>query len=384
MSFSILLLGTYGHVGRQVVSGLAQLDCIDRIIAAGRNKEKLNAIVDAMVTSENRDKIELKAFDAFDASLLQDACNDVDLVINAMGPFTNDLGRVARIVIEKRKHYIDIANEQSQYKRLLKLNDQAKEGDTALITGAGTSPGISTLLFMLGASKLQGKPAIMDMYYAAGRHPTKDEAFGSVMGALLETSIGSLALKDGKLVKVNLGDEYRNIMMPEPFGSTKMLEFPTSDSLIMQAAFPSSPLKDVRAFWAMGNVPFGLKTILKMLKPTKRRWGYNLVAKLVRSTMDVEFEKQTSEGIGLDAILKVVVSSIQEDDRWEASISFPRGGGEAALYIPLIYAKLLATGQFDGCGVITPADGIIEPGRLVGFMKELNWTGNFVESTQDP
>ena len=356
------------------------MNCIDTIIASGRNKDKLESIISGMVPDGYREKITTKSFDAFDSTILQDACKGVDLVINCMGPFTNDQGRVAAIVITNGTNYIDIANEQSQYRSLLKLDEEAKQKDVVLITGAGTSPGISTLLFMLGASKLQDPVVSMDMFYASGRHPTENEAFGSTMGALLEASIGSKALKDGNLVNVALGKKYRTTVMPGPFGKVKMVEFPTADALIMQAAFHDAALKNVGAFWAMGDIPFGLSTLLKLLKPHKRKWANDFFAGIVRSTMAAEFKKLQEQGIGTEAVMKVIVAGLNDDDTWEATLTFPRGGGEAAHYIPLIYAGMIATGQFEKRGLVTPADGDIEPMMLQKYMNEHGWTGTFTES----
>jgi short subunit dehydrogenase-like uncharacterized protein len=381
MPFTALVLGAYGHVGRHVMASLSRSNCIDKIIASGRNKDKLDAIIPSMVQENDKEKITIKAFDAFDSGRLQEACAGVDLVINCVGPFTNDQGRVAKVVASNHAHYIDIANEQSQYRSMQALNDSAKDNDLAVITGAGTSPGISTMLFMLGASKLHSPAETMNMFYASGRHTTREEAFGSTIGALLETSIGSVALKNGKLVTVPLGKHYISTIMPEPFGSVKMVEFPTTESIIMQKASSFTSIKNVSAYWAMGEVPFGLSAMLKLLKPHKRKWAYNFFTRIVRSTMDAEFKKMQERNIGTTAVLKVSVTGTKRDDTWESTITFPRGGGEAAHYMPSIYAKLLATGRFEKRGLVTPADGVIEPQSLQEHMKEHGWTGIFNESS---
>ncbi len=365
MAKSVLVLGAYGHVGRCIVPELVKMDGIGHLVAAGRKK----ATLDACFSGIDANKLELKTLDVFDKPALRASCKGMDIVINCVGPYAWRGYEVTAEVISQGSNYIDFANEQSHYRRLHEIGIDAEQNGLVLVTGVGTSPGVSTMLFQMGKEAVPGAMTF-EMFYASGRHPTREEGFGSVMGAVLETGFEPVAWVGGKYVKMPLGKEYRNVTLPKPYGACKLVSFPTIDALIVPKMLGA---ETVNAFWAMGKVPFGLGTIVKILQPHRREWAFKQFANLVRSTMDSDYERAIRESLGIESMMLVAVASASE--RWEATMTFPKGGGAAASYMALLAAKRVISGGLKKVGLITPADSIVPPAKLIEGMRETGWTG---------
>ncbi len=365
MSKSVLVLGAYGHVGRCIVPELVKMGDIGRLVAAGRKK----ATLDACFSGIDADKLELQTLDVFDKPALRASCKGIDLVINCVGPYAWRGSEVTAEVISQGINYIDFANEQSHYRRLQVIGATAEQNGLVLVTGVGTSPGVSTMLFQMGKEAIPGARTF-EMFYASGRHPSREEGFGSVMGAIVETGFDPVAWVGGKQVKMPLGKEYRDVTLPKPYGACNMVSFPTIDALIVPKMLNAETVND---FWSLGKIPFGLPTLIKIFKPHKREWAYKQFSKLVRSTMDGDYERAIKNSLGIESIMCVTVASASE--RWEATMTFPKGGGAAASYMALLTAKRVITGHFKKVGLITPGDGIATPAELIEHMRKTGWTG---------
>ncbi len=365
MAKGVLVLGAYGHVGRFIVPALARMGGIGRLVAAGRKKAMLETCF-AGIAANN---LELQTLDVFDKPALRASCKGMDLVINCVGPYAWRGSEVTAEAIDQGTNYIDFANEQSHYHRLQEIGKIAEQTGLVLITGVGTSPGVSTMLYQMGKEVIPGARTF-EMFYASGRHATREEGFGSVMGAIVETGFEPVAWVGGKYVKMPLGREYRAVVLPKPYGACNMVSFPTVDALIVPKLLGA---ETVNAFWSMGKVPFGLGALVKILKPHKREWAYKQFAKLVRSTMDSDHERAIKNALGIESMLLVTVSGASE--RWESTMTFPQGGGEAASYMATLAAKRIIQGRLQKVGLVTPGDGIATPAELMEHMRETGWVG---------
>nr|MDO8112102.1 saccharopine dehydrogenase NADP-binding domain-containing protein [Candidatus Sigynarchaeota archaeon] len=364
----ILVLGAYGHAGRYIVKGLAK-HVNATIVATGRDKAKLDACFAAMHSTNLTTEI----LDAFEMPSLSRACEPADLVINCVGPYARNGDRITKVVIDAGKDYIDFANEQSHFRCLQALDARAKERNLSMVTAVGTSPGLSTLLFLVAREKLPDVSSL-EMYYASGSKSEPHEAFGSVMGAIVETGFEPVEFTDGSYVKTFLGKDKKFEPMPAPFGNTYVIAFPTIDALVIPKL---CPVKNVRSYWAMGAIPPGFTTIIKLLKPHRKDWSYNLVSKIVKASMKADHKKAKSQGLGLESVIKIV--AIAGTRRWEALMTFPDGGGAAASYLPVITAKKIVEGAITGKGLLTPID-IIKPSDLIGAARDAGWNGTYTEA----
>ena len=71
---------------------------------------------------------------------------DVDVVINAAGPFGRTAERLAKAALAARCHYVDINGEVDVYKRLDDLGRAALQQDVALVSGAAATAATSDIM----------------------------------------------------------------------------------------------------------------------------------------------------------------------------------------------------------------------------------------------
>lgn len=117
----IPVLGAYGLAGRAIVARLVEMTCYS-IVAAGRNHEKLDAVLQSL----DRARVRGLVLDATDAAALRDACGGAAFVINAVGPYSRGGAAIANTVIDCGRPYLDCANEQLHYRNLSKLDSVAR------------------------------------------------------------------------------------------------------------------------------------------------------------------------------------------------------------------------------------------------------------------
>jgi short subunit dehydrogenase-like uncharacterized protein len=72
-----------------------------------------------------------------DPAALRAALADVDLVLNAAGPFLRTAAALAEACIDAGAHYVDIGNELQVFLSLYALHERAQEARVAVIPGVG-------------------------------------------------------------------------------------------------------------------------------------------------------------------------------------------------------------------------------------------------------
>ena len=134
----VMVLGGYGLAGEAVVRDLIEKTEFT-VIACGRNPDKIERLSKGI----QHPKLSFRVLDVTDADGLREACGEVDLVINCVGPFALTGIQTARAVLEAGTPYVDIANEQVHFRRLTELDALARERGVCLLTAAGASLGLA-------------------------------------------------------------------------------------------------------------------------------------------------------------------------------------------------------------------------------------------------
>ncbi len=224
---TVLVLASYGSVGPEIIKRLVEKTDVE-VIATGRKPDKLAQLA----ANIGSDRVRTRELDAFDRTALTSACAEAGLVINCVGPYAKDGAEIARTVIEARTSYVDFANEQIHYRRLKELGPLAASNGLLLLTAAGAIPGISAIVSLLAAKRLSAVDSL-EMYYTQGRMPSPELGLGSLMSAVVDAGFAPMALVDGREVTIRLGGATKTETLPEPFGATAMIEYPTIESLTL-------------------------------------------------------------------------------------------------------------------------------------------------------
>lgn len=137
------LVGASGAVGRSVLLHL-------RLAEAGNLRlggRRLDALQDLARSDD-----EIVALDLTDGEALGRFCADCAVVVNAAGPTTLVMDRIARAAIVAGADYVDAAGDELVHER---LSDVA-HGDRRLLLSAGMMPGLTALLPRHLAAGLDG------------------------------------------------------------------------------------------------------------------------------------------------------------------------------------------------------------------------------------
>jgi len=342
VSAAVLVLGAYGLAGRAIVERLLR-DTPHDIIASGRRPERLAS----EFVNADRSRLETRVLDATDSAALAAACAEARVVINAVGPYNRDGFSIARTVVHCGRHYVDCANEQIHYERLIDLDDDARAAEVLLVTAAGLIPGLSTLL---AAHLLDRCPDAnrIDIRYAQLRHAYADGGHASVMGGVLDAVYRPYAVRGGERIAVPLGQSTDEAELPPPFGPRRFLEVPNIDVPVLAAL---RPLRDIHTWIHLGDQPAWLFGLIRFLDPARRRWAYRLISAIVDRLTHAEFEAAAARGLGPDAFLEIEVADGGERQR--AWLHFTDGASPTAVLPSRIACDLLA-GSLAVRGLATP------------------------------
>ncbi|RID56894.1 hypothetical protein BRARA_F00310 [Brassica rapa] len=253
-NYRVLVLGGTGRVGGSTAVALSRLCPKLKIVVAGRNREKGEAMVAKLGENSEFCKVDIN-----DANMLQTSLKDVDLVVHAAGPFQQaPKCTVLEAAIKTKTAYIDVCDDTSYAFRAKSLQAEALAANVPAITTAGIYPGVSNVMAaeMVAAARSEdkGKPEKLRFsYYTAGT--------GGAGPTILATSFLLLgeevtAYKQGEKVKlkpysgminVDFGKGIRKrdvylLNLPEVRSTHEVLGVPT-----VSARFGTSPF-----FWNWG------------------------------------------------------------------------------------------------------------------------------------
>ena len=222
-------------------------------------------------------------------------------------------------VVEARRHYIDFAFEQFHYRRLEELDPAAKGNGVALITGAGASVGVSSILCAYAAEALPGLETLA-VSFLEGTLQDSDTGFSSFMNGALEPALGNQDYLDGRYVTSRMGADIAERIFPEPHGRVRLLSDPSIDSLILPARIS---VRTVRNYFGLGmEIPVGFFPLMRLLNPYQHRLFYRWTARIVRRIMRSNHARQAQESAARREPL-LVVEAESEDQRMDVQLRFP-------------------------------------------------------------
>lgn len=138
MDREVLILGGYGNFGKRIAVGLT--GCGVRVVVAGRNMDKAEHLARSLPPS----MATAAAFDVRSELAAQLDALHPCVVVNTCGPFQTSGYDIARLCIERRVHYVDLADARDFVSGIAALDADAKAHGVAVIGGASTVPGLSS------------------------------------------------------------------------------------------------------------------------------------------------------------------------------------------------------------------------------------------------
>lgn len=163
----LLVLGA-GVVGRCVAIEAARMPHITGVTVADRDFERASAVAAAIGGSAVQ-------LDVTDELAMAKAMRDVEIVGSAVGPATRFSMPVFKSVLAAKRHFVEVSDDPHPILALLAMNDEATAAGITAIVGCGASPGITNLLAVAAASKLDRVDRLVTCWGSAGKEDGDDE-----------------------------------------------------------------------------------------------------------------------------------------------------------------------------------------------------------------
>lgn len=212
---TVLVLGGYGRCGSRLVSLLSsgvssgqQTDAGIQCIAAGRNPP-----------SSLRNKI-VVALDANDRNSLQSTLSQgIDFVVNVSGDLEKNGISIAQTCLESGVHYVDMGAGLDYAKEFSRLNKQAVKKSVCLVTNAGASPVLSTILADHLAKEFERITRI-HVAYSPGNQSTGTR--GSTYDTLKKLGKQIRVKEQGRWHEYHVWGQAEKVNFPSPVGVRRL------------------------------------------------------------------------------------------------------------------------------------------------------------------
>lgn len=162
-TLKIVVLGAAAHMAQPALQYLNKQEVVHEIVLTDINEERLRQVADQLGKKATVQTLNIQDQDTL-KSILR---NDVDLMMNFIGPYYRFQTVALEIAIESGVHYLDLCDDYDVTMEALKLNELAKEKGLTAVIGMGASPGITNVLARLGADALDVTDEI-NTYWVVG------------------------------------------------------------------------------------------------------------------------------------------------------------------------------------------------------------------------
>ena len=225
MSHTILLYGATGYSGRIIAAEAAASGMRDsedvpgyRMVLGGRDGREVAKLAAEL-------DMEARAFGIGNRREVVAALHDIDVVVNAAGPFALTANHLAKGALAAGCHYVDINGEAEVYMKLDDLGHHASQRGLKIVSAAGHTAAASDLLLHAALQELKQHPHDMDEPCELGAVRIGVSRIDSLSRGSLETLWRSLreqvrVVRDGKVVEpIGDGELVRApVLWHEPVG----------------------------------------------------------------------------------------------------------------------------------------------------------------------
>ncbi len=167
---SVCVLGGSGTYGAVLADTLVKSEAISELVIAGRNVDLARST--AALLGEKARALQT---DILDEERLVRDLRDVDLVLNAGGPFEAVGMPALRAAIRARRDFCDLCDVGAIIDKQLELHDAAQQAGITAIVGAGHTPGSTAVLGRYAALRLDEVDTIRTYWVADARMTSEQQ-----------------------------------------------------------------------------------------------------------------------------------------------------------------------------------------------------------------
>lgn len=242
----IVVMGGAGDMGSRAVEELSQTEGIGQVTIADRNRAAASRIAEEL--KGRHAKVDVATVDADDHAGLVRAMRRYDIAASALGPFYRYETKLIDAALEAGVHYVSINDDWLAADQVItRFSDRARERGITVITGLGTSPGISNVGIRHFADQMDRLRHVDVSVYL----PLNGGGGEAVISHTLFITSGRIALwRKGRRMMVHACSESRVLDFPS-FGRQKVWNMGHGEPVTVPLFIPG--LKEVNFFMGFGK-----------------------------------------------------------------------------------------------------------------------------------
>jgi short subunit dehydrogenase-like uncharacterized protein len=225
-----MLYGAAGYTGALIAQHAHERG--HRPLLAGRSAPAITALAEHL-------DLPHRALILDDPAALNAALADVDLVLNAAGPFLHTAVPLAEACLNAGVHYLDIGNELQVFRTLYDLHQGAEQAGVSIIPGVGFGVVATNCLARYVSDAVGGAETLE----VATRAATAQQGPGIAASVRENLPYGGWTRQAGQLHAQPLGSGTTTIALPD--GPCRIMPFPTGD---LEAAFQATGAPNIIAY----------------------------------------------------------------------------------------------------------------------------------------
>jgi short subunit dehydrogenase-like uncharacterized protein len=275
----VLLYGANGYTGRLIAESWPE--AAHTLILGGRSARSVGELASRLGKED-------RIFDLEDRIGTAEALQDIDLVLNAAGPFFQTAQPLVEACLSTKAHYVDITGEIEVFETIQSYHNEAQAQGIVLLPGAGFDVVPTDVL----AAKLAEKQAEAQSLTLAIASFGTTISHGTLSTAVSQLGKRGSVRKDHKLVPEVVGKEGRYF----EFGDKKRfaMSIPWGD---ISTAYWSTGIPNIRVFMATPPSTYRKMKWQWLFNPILRwSWVKKRIQRYVDQNVSGPTEKQRQEG----------------------------------------------------------------------------------------
>lgn len=192
-----MIYGAYGYTGKLMIREALKKG--KKPIIAGRDDKKLYKF------SQDYD-LKYKYFELNDIDEIAANLEDIDVIYNLAGPYSQTSDNIIQACIKSKTHYLDLAGEIEIYENAFSYNSQALANNIAIICGAGFNVVATESAAALASSMIDNCDTI-EVAMAALTSPS----YGTFSQTMEILPKGGKTIVNGEYVNSAIGSERKFI-----------------------------------------------------------------------------------------------------------------------------------------------------------------------------
>lgn len=246
----VIVLGGAGDMGSRAVEDLARSAGVRRVTIADRNVARAREIardLTAQLAGQGAE-VDVRQVDANDHPGLVTALQGYDVAASALGPFHLFEAKLVRAAVEAGVDYASICDEWEAAGAVIdEFHEQARAQGVTIVTGLGTSPGVSNVGVRYYAQQMDRVRRVDVTVY----QPLDAGGGEAVIRHMLHVISGQVvAWRGGRRVMVPACSEERLVEFPR-FGTIKVWNMGHSEPETVPRFLPG--VEEVNFFMGFGE-----------------------------------------------------------------------------------------------------------------------------------